>query len=142
MKSGLGLVAALVSVVCMLSGCDGVSSSDRQFITASMPSAFSAFRMYGEEGAAAGRQACIATIHTPYGDAQESILLERGSGKTFDISATRDGLDWDVSSDGTAPTAEDSSMFRYLLVDCVSALQDKYQADPGEVPETRSPLHR
>jgi hypothetical protein len=142
MKSGFGFVAALTSVVFLLSGCGGVSSSDKRFIAASMPTAFSVFRMYSGNGAAAGRQACLALIRTPFGDAQESVVLERGSGMTFDLSATRDGSDWDVTSDGAAPTADNSAVFRYLLVDCVSALQDKYRAEPGgEAPESRSPLH-
>lgn len=126
----------------MLSGCDGVSGSDKRFVAATMPPAFDAFRMYGGDGAAAGRQACLATIRTPDGDAEETVLLERGSGMTFGLSATRDGADWDISADGTAPTARDSSVFRFLVVDCVSALEDKFQAEAGDAALRRSPLHR
>lgn len=142
MKSGFGVATALASVICLLGGCDRISSSDERFIAATLPAAFDAFRMYSGEGDSAGRQACLATIRTPFGDAQESVVLERGSGMTFDVSAARDGLDWQISTDGAAPTARDSSMFRFLLVDCVSALQDKFQAEPGDDVAVRSPLHR
>jgi hypothetical protein len=142
MKSGFGLAAALASVVCLLSGCDGVSGPDKRFIAATMPPSFEAFRMYDGGGASAGRQACLATIRTPYGDAQESVVLERGSGITFDVSAARDGSSWEIRSDGSAPTEGNAAIFHALLVDCVSALQDKYFAEPPGAVRGSSPLHR
>ena len=142
MKSGFWFATALASVVCMLSGCNRVSSSDKRFVAATMPPAFEDFRMYSGDGAAHGRQACLAMIRTPFGDAQESVVLQRGSGITFDVAATRDGGDWDISSDGAAPTSGTSAVFRFLVVDCVSALEDKYRAEPDDAAAVRSPLHR
>ena len=143
MKKGFRVAAALTSVVCVVSGCDGVSGSDRRFVAATMPSGFDAFRMYGASGASRGRQACLAMIRTPSGDdVQESVVLERGSGMAFDLSATRDGRGWDIRSDGVAPTAGNSAVFRELLVDCVSTLEDKYRAEPADMPGRRAPLHR
>jgi len=143
MKSGFLFAAVLASIACLISGCDGVSRSDKRFVAATMPPAFDTFRMYSQGDPSSARQACMATIRTPFGDTREAVVLERGSGITFDIAATRDGLEWDVSSDGLAPTDIDSPVFRYLLVDCVSALQDKYRAEPAGVTNTTlSPLHR
>lgn len=143
MKSGSGLAAALVLalVACVLSGCDRLSRSDQQFVEATLPAAFDSFRMYSPGGASAGRQACTAGIRTAFGDVEETAVLERGSGITFDVSATRDGLTWDISSDGVAPTDADSPLFRFLLVDCASTLQDKYRAEPAGADKRTSPLH-
>jgi hypothetical protein len=143
MKKNFGFATALAAAVFTLSGCDGFSASDKQFVAASMPTSFESFRMYNEEGGAtAGRQACLAMIHTPVGVAQEHVVLERGSGMTFSISAARDGLNWDVSSDGGAPTDGNSAVFRYLVVACVSTLEDKFLAEATDKVARPSLLHR
>ncbi|PXW18419.1 hypothetical protein C7408_12119 [Paraburkholderia caballeronis] len=107
-----------------------------------MPDTFLSFRMYDSGGQSGRRQACTATIRTPQGDVNEVVVLERGSGMVFDVAATRDGSDWTITSEGTAPTDENSPVFRYLLVDCVSALEDKYRAEPYGYRSRQSPLHR
>jgi len=143
MKNNFGFAMVLAVAVCTLSGCDGFSASDKQFVAASMPTSFESFRMYNEEGGAtAGRQACLAMIHTPVGVAQETAVLERGSGMTFSISAARDGLDWNVSSDGGPPTESNSAVFRYLVVSCVSTLEEKFLAQATDKITRPSLLHR
>jgi hypothetical protein len=134
--------SALAAFATLLNGCgNSVSHSDEEFVAATMPAQFEAFRMYNEgwtpsspasgRAASRSRQGCWAIIRAAQGETREAVILENVSGKTFDIDATRTATGWTVTSQGLAPESGDSAGFRQFVTNCVSAIQDKFRSEPG-----------
>ncbi|WP_144155474.1 hypothetical protein [Paraburkholderia sp. BCC1885] len=147
-SKGQGSRLTLVALIGVLAGCsDGISQSDVQFVTSAMPPQFTSFRMYhtapdnaapfgnsGSHGPVRLQQGCEAILHLPGGDKRESVILDSGADDSFDLDAIRTADGWNVSSDGLSPPADNPVAFRTQFTNCVSAIQDKYQAEPDKAP--------
>ncbi|RDJ97552.1 hypothetical protein [Paraburkholderia lacunae] len=136
----------LVALIGALAGCsNGVSDADVNFVAAAMPSQFESFRMYniasdsgGPVGAHAHRpgrlqQGCEAIIRSASGHLRETVILESGSAQSFDLDAVRTSSGWTVTSDGLAPPSDNSGVFRTRFMNCVSAIEDKFRAEPEKI---------
>jgi hypothetical protein len=131
-------VAVLLGV---LTGCsDGISQSDVQFVVAGMPAQFQSLRMYhtvpddaaplGSSAAHAAvrlLQGCEAILRLPGGEKREAVTL-----------AVRTADGWSVTSDGLSPPSDNPVAFRTQFTNCVSAIQDKYRAEPDKAPFSAS----
>ena len=81
-------------------------------------------------------QGCEATLHTASGHTREAVILENGSTVSFDLEAVRTSNGWTVTSDGLAPPANNPVAFRTQFTNCVSAIEDKFRAEPDKAPFT------
>jgi hypothetical protein len=138
----------LVALVGALAGCsDGISQSDVQFVVSAMPSQFDSLRMYHTApdnaapfGSSAShapvqlQQGCEAMLRVPGGEKREAVILESGTAASFDLDAIRTADGWSVSSDGLSPPSDNPVAFRTQLTNCVSAIEDKYRAEPEKAP--------
>ncbi|MGF6725450.1 hypothetical protein P3T43_004828 [Paraburkholderia sp. GAS41] len=149
-RSSGRMVARLKLVVLLgtLAGCsDGISQSDVQFVVAALPSQFVSLRMYHTApdnapafGSSAPRvpmrlqQGCEAILHLPGGDRREAVILDTGNDASFDLDAIRTADGWNVTSDGLAPPGDNPVAFRTRFTSCLSAIEDKYRAEPNKAP--------
>jgi hypothetical protein len=131
-----------------LAACsDGISSSDVQFVVSAMPSQFQSLRMYHTApddaaplGSSAPRgpmklqQGCEAILHLPGGDKREAVILDSSTDDSFDLDAIRTADGWNVTSDGLSPASNNPVAFRTQFTNCLSAIQDKYRAEPDKAP--------
>lgn len=137
---------ALAALVGNLAGCSsGVSDSDVKFIAAAMPPQFDSLRMYSavpdssgrsntDAQASAGlRQGCVAIIRSGNGHTRETVILDSKSAGLFDLEVTRTSSGWSVTSDGLAPPSDNSAGLRIQFTNCVSAIEDKFRAEPDKV---------
>jgi hypothetical protein len=142
-------VAVLLGV---LTGCsDGISQSDVQFVVAGMPAQFQSLRMYhtvpddaaplGSSAAHAAvrlLQGCEAILRLPGGEKREAVTLGSDTAASFDLDAVRTADGWSVTSDGLSPPSDNPVAFRTQFTNCVSAIQDKYRAEPDKAPFSAS----
>jgi hypothetical protein len=142
MKARRLSLTLVVSLIGLVGGCGkGLSSADEAFVTMLLPPEFLAFHMSGNRVSNSDlRQTCSATIHEA-GQAKgkfarESVQLEEGvgSGYAFDLDADLGSGGWSISTNGQAPTPGNYTIFRSLVIDCVSALRGEYQADAESTP--------
>ncbi|MEM5313301.1 hypothetical protein [Paraburkholderia sp. JHI869] len=136
----------LVVFVGILAGCsNGISDSDIQFVTAAMPPQIDAFRMYGAvpqrdgssgtyaHGSAGLQQGCEAIIHSPGGNVHESVVLDSASAAYVELDVSRTPGGWSVTTDGLTAPSDNSVGLRTQFTNCLSAIQDKYRAEPEKV---------
>ncbi|MGA7781210.1 MAG: hypothetical protein WCA85_26375 [Paraburkholderia sp.] len=76
----------------------------------------------------------MAIIRSQGRDVRETVILEDDPGASFDLDVARTFSGWHVTSDGLAPPSADSIAFRTQFTNCVSAVQDKYAAEPEKAP--------
>jgi hypothetical protein len=138
----------LMALVGALAGCsDGISQSDVQFVVSAMPSQFDSLRMYHtapDNAAPFGssaphapvqlKQGCEAMLRVPGGEKREAVILESGTTASFDLDAIRTADGWNVTSDGLSPPSDNPVAFRTQFTNCVSAIEDKYRAEPEKAP--------
>jgi hypothetical protein len=137
------ILAALVGA---LPGCsNGVSDSDVKFVAAGMPPQFESFRMYSAAPDSGGpvsgyahrparlQQGCQAIIRSAGDHFRESVILESEAAESFDLDVVRTASGWTVTSDGLAPPSDNSAGLRTQFTNCVSALEDKFRADPEKI---------
>ncbi|SIO32071.1 hypothetical protein SAMN05444165_2217 [Paraburkholderia phenazinium] len=131
-----------------LAGCsDGISPSDVQFVVSAMPSQFESLRMYhttpdnaapfgsaAPHGPVRLQQGCEAILRLPGGEKREAVILDSGTEASFDLDAIRTDDGWNVTSDGLSPPSDNPVAFRTQLTNCVSAIEDKYRAEPDKAP--------
>jgi hypothetical protein len=136
----------LVVLIGVLAGCsDGVSQADVQFVIAAMPSQFESLRMYHTApdnvapfGSSAPhapvqlQQGCEAMLRVPGGEKREAVILDSGTAASFDLDAIRTADGWNVTSDGLSPPSDDPVTFRARFTNCMSAIEDKYRAEPDK----------
>lgn len=135
-----GITAAVIFST--VTGCsDGISEADVAFVSAETPSQFESLRMYSAAPPSGnahlpGRlhQGCMAIIRSQGRDVRETVILEDDPGASFDLDVARTFSGWHVTSDGLAPPSADSIAFRTQFTNCVSAVQDKYAAEPEKAP--------
>lgn len=143
--------AVFVSLIVMvtigaLDGCgDEVSDADVAFVAAMTPAQFESLRMYNAppDNVTSGagylspparlQQGCEAIIRSSSGPVREAVILESVSAASFDLDAVRKTDGWAVTSDDFAPPSANPVEFRSRFTSCVSAIQDKYLADPDKV---------
>jgi hypothetical protein len=140
---------ALAALIGILASCgDSISDSDVQFVASAMPSQFESLRMYHtapEDAAPFGssarahapvglQQGCEAILHVAGGEKREVVILDSGKAASFDLDAIRTSDGWNVTSDGLSPPSDNPVAFRTQLTNCVSAIQDKYRAEPEKAP--------
>ena len=132
----------------VLAGCsDGISQLDEQFVIAALPSQFESLRMYhtapdtvapfgssAPHAAVRLQQGCEAILRLPGGEKREAVILDSATAPSFDLDAVRNADGWSVSSDGLSPPSDNPVAFRTQLTNCVSAIQDKYRAEPEKAP--------
>ena len=136
----------LAALVGALAGCsNGVSDSDVKFVAAGMPPQFESFRMYSaapDSGGPVGgyahpparlQQGCQAIIRSASGHFRESVILESKSAESFDLDVERTSSGWTVTSDGLAPPIVNSTGLRTQFTNCVSAIEDKFRAEPEKI---------
>lgn len=139
----------LAALIGALVGCsDGIAEADVAFVVATLPSHFDSMRMYytapdnvapvgGAARPATGlKQGCEAIIRTARGHAREVVILENGLPESFDLDAVRNSDGWTVTSDGLAPPSGNPVAFRTQFMSCVSAIEDKFRAEPEKAPFT------
>ena len=139
---------ALAVLIGALAGCsDGISESDVQFVVAGMPSQFQSMRMYHtvpDDAAPFGssaphvalqlQQGCEAILRVAGGEKRVTVILDSGKAASFDLDAVRAADGWNVTSDGLSPPSDNPVAFRTQFTNCVSAIQDKYRAEPEKAP--------
>lgn len=139
-------VIALGAFVALVAGCgDNISQSDVDFVATAIPTQFESFRMYsaavevshtageGAQPRSGLHQGCEAIIHHAQGHVRESVVLDE-SGGAFDLDVMRSGDGWVVTSDGLSPPSGNTVAFRTQFTNCVSAIEDKYRAEPERAP--------
>ena len=138
----------LAVLIGALAGCsDGISQSDVQFVVSALPSQFESLRMYHtapDNAAPFGssaphapvrlQQGCEAILHLPGGDKREAVILDTGTDASFDLDAIRTADGWNVTSDGLSPPSDNPVAFRTQFTNCLSAIEDKYRAEPDKAP--------
>jgi hypothetical protein len=142
----------LAVLIGALAGCsDNISPSDVQFVVAAMPSQFKSLRMYhtatdnvapfGSSGSHAPvqlQQGCEAMLRVPAGDKREAVILDSSTAASFDLEAVRTADGWNVTSDGLSPPSDNPVEFRTQFTNCVSAIEEKYRAEPDKAPFSAS----
>ncbi|MGA3252308.1 MAG: hypothetical protein ABSD12_29830 [Paraburkholderia sp.] len=142
----------LAVLIGALAGCsDNISPSDVQFVVAAMPSQFKSLRMYhtapdnvapfGSSGPHAPvqlQQGCEAMLRVPAGDKREAVILDSSTAASFDLEAVRTADGWNVTSDGLSPPSDNPVEFRTQFTNCVSAIEEKYRAEPDKAPFSAS----
>jgi hypothetical protein len=151
-RNGLTCLSLTFCVSLVTACSDNISQADVDFVSAGMPAQFQSLRMYGapldpDPGSSRltmkqGRlhQACAAMLQTAHNPEREVVILENDSGKTFDLDATHTPEGWRVTSDGLNSPSADTVGFRTQFTNCISAIQEKYRAEPEKAPFSRDPL--
>jgi hypothetical protein len=80
------------------------------------------------------QQGCEAILRLPGGDKREAVILENSNDESFDLDAIRTADGWTVTSDGLSPPSNNPVAFRTQFTTCLSAIQDKYRAEPEKAP--------
>jgi hypothetical protein len=138
----------LAVLIAVLAGCsDGISPADVQFVIAAMPSQFESLRMYHTApdnvapfGSSAPhapvqlQQGCEAMLRVAGGEKREVVILDSGTAASFDLDAISTAYGWNVTSDGLSPPSDNPVEFRTQFTNCVSAIEDKYRAEPDKAP--------
>jgi hypothetical protein len=83
-------------------------------------------------------QGCEAILRLPGGEKREAVTLGSDTAASFDLDAVRTADGWSVTSDGLSPPSDNPVAFRTQFTNCVSAIQDKYRAEPDKAPFSAS----
>ena len=138
-------VLCLQVVICigLLAGCTAdISEEDERYVAASMPMQFESFRMYEIAPETNGftsasrvhfRQGCYAAIRDGRHVVSEWVVIPNESNQVFDLDVTRTTGGWAISSDRIGPSRPDSRNFRTRFMNCLNAIQSKYQAQPESI---------